>query len=454
MSEMASPVVTQPSTESIYNRMFWLSYAANVSLVTANALTFRFAEFVRYLGGTEQLTGTIVSVGILGALLVRLRLGQEIDRYGTRRIWMASSVLFIVGCAMFLLTNQISWVIYVGRTFFALGLAGMFTCSVVYIQNQVPAHRRTEVIGNLGSSGFVGMIAGSILGDLILNSMPPGQARFLALFGGAAVLGVFYLSIIVHLTRRDVHRRPQETPPIHRLLLRYWPGSVLLVAIMMGVGFAATTVFLTRFATYRGLHGIGMFFTGYAVSAFCFRVAAQNWSRTIGRHRMILLGLAGHWVGYMILPWITRDWHLLFPAVACGFGHALLFPAVVSLGAGAFPAEYRGSGTTIILGFTEIGVLASAPALGWMIDHFGFTAMFLSTGFMSLGVAFLYAVTAARQPDAEAAPQPVVTSESMCGDFEATDEDHDDESLLAEHEFGLDAPHATAVPVPQMGRSG
>ena len=49
-------------------------------------------------------------------------------------------------------------------------LAGMFTCSIVHIQNQVPAERRTEVIGNLGSSGFLGMIVGSLLGvKTVLN---------------------------------------------------------------------------------------------------------------------------------------------------------------------------------------------------------------------------------------------------------------------------------------------
>jgi MFS family permease len=165
---------------SIYNRVFWLAYIANVSLVMANALTFRFAEFVStFLKGTEETAGMIVSVGILGALLVRLVLGQAIDNYGTRRLWILGCAVYIVSSSSFLVISELGWPIYAARLGFAAGIATMFTCSMVHIQNQVPANRRTEVIGNLGSSGFVGMILGSQLGDFIFRVTSEGHPRFL-----------------------------------------------------------------------------------------------------------------------------------------------------------------------------------------------------------------------------------------------------------------------------------
>ncbi|GIW82057.1 MAG: hypothetical protein KatS3mg105_3864 [Gemmatales bacterium] len=111
---------------------------------------------------------------------------------------------------------------------------------------------------------------------------------------------------------------------------------------MMGVGVTVTTVFLTRFSTYlqsagHGIQGIGTFFTIYASSAFVFRILTRQWSRTVGRHRMILSGLVGQALGYCLLPFVASDWHFILPAICCGWGHALLFPAVVSLGSGAFP---------------------------------------------------------------------------------------------------------------------
>lgn len=401
-STHASTAPPLEQTGTIYNRIFWLAYGANVSLVMANALTFRFAEFVAFLGGSERIAGTIVGIGICGALSARLMLGQAIDRYGVRALWLAAAVLFTLGNAAFLLCSQLSWLIYTARISFAIGLSAMFTCSIVHIQNQVPAHRRTEVIASLGSSGFVGMIAGAQLGDWILNTLPTGETRFYALFGGAAALGVFYFCVVIYLTWGDGHERPHETPPVHRLMFRYWPGYVILVAIMMGIGFAVVTVFLTRFATHHGLRGIGTFFTGYAGSAFIFRLATRQWGETVGRHKMIVMGLCGHWLGHWMLPFVTREWHFILPSIACGWGHALLFPAVISRGSGAFPVRYRGSGTTLVLGFFDIGSALSAPILGGIIDYFdgvGFPQMFFASGSCALVIAIVYSLTAARRPD-------------------------------------------------------
>lgn len=379
MSSLQPPIVAGESAASIYNRTFWMAYAANVLLVTANALTFRFAEFVKFLGGTEGLTGQIVSVGIVGSLLIRLTLGRDIDGLGVRRMWIGSSLLFILGCGLMSVLDQLSWEIYVARAAFTIGLGSMFASSISHIQAQVPPERRTEILGSLGSSGFVGMILGAQLGDLLFQVVPVSNTLFTVLFGTTTALGCGYLALVLWITRGETHSAPHETPAAHRLIFRYWPGPVVFIALMMGIGFVVTTVFLTRHATELGLVGIRTFFTGYALSAFAFRIISRTWSRSIGRHRMILMGLSGHCAGHLLLCTVSQEWHLILPSICCGFGHSLLFPCVVSLGSGAFPPEYRGSGTAITLGFMDLGVFLFAPLLGWVIDLFGFVPMFLTS---------------------------------------------------------------------------
>ncbi len=382
-----------------YDGTFWLAYLANLSLVSANALSFRFAELVDSLGGNEQKTGSIVGISIIAALVVRFVMGQGIDRYGVRMLWALSAALFVAGNAMFILCRDISWEIYLARTLFAIGLAGMFTCSIVHVQMRAPTHRRTEIIGFLGSSGFLGMILGSQLGDFLFRFSTNGHERFVWLFGTAVGFGVLYLAIVLWITRYDVHTRPHETPAAYKLIFRYWPGPIVLVALMMGVGFSVTGVFLTRYATSLGVKEIGTFFTSYALSAFLFRMLSRTWSTSIGRHPMVLLGLGGHAIGHFLLPFVTNQWEFVLPAVCCGFGHAMLFPVVVSLGSGAFPRQYRGTGTTIVLGFTELGFALSSPPLGAIIDHVGFNTMFVVSGAITVMIGVGYALTAARRPD-------------------------------------------------------
>jgi MFS family permease len=441
---IAVPLISE---ESPYDGGFWLAYVANVLLVCANSLTFRFAEFIASRGGSEELSGEIVRAGLIAAILMRFGLGRAIDRYGPRLVWLLSALAFAGGAAGFLFAERISLLIWGARLAYQVGLAGMFSCSIVHIQNQVAPHRRTEIIGSLGSSGFVGTIIGTQVSDLIFRVLPEGDARFHAMFGGTLLLGLLHTAVVVRLTRDDRHDRPEVTPGPIRLLFRYWPGPIVLVAVAMGTSFAVTTVFLTRYATTTGLGGIGLFFLPYSITAFGCRWFLRDWGTTFGRHKMVLWGLAGLFVGQLLFLIVTSDWLFLLPAIVSGFGHSLLFPAVVSIGAGRFPVQYRGSGTTLVLGFTELGTAVAAPLLGMLIDRGnsdggtdGFSWMFLAAGAVSGLVGLFYAATAARRPDrdhsdraASRSPVSTVEAESDTGDMVAIPVD-DEETPLPDFE--------------------
>ncbi len=376
---------------AIYNRSFWLAYAANMSLVAANTLTFRFAEFVDLLKGTKSDTGLIIGIALAGSLISRIWLGQAIDRFGVRKLWMLGTALFLIGCLGLWGTRDLGPQIYLARTAYAIGISVMFVCSNLHIQLRVPPHRRTEAIGSLGSSGFVGMIVGAQLGDWMF-SHAQGMDRFTTLFGATIAFGLLYLVFVLTLTHRDSHVTPEVTPHAHVLLRRYWPGAVVLVALMMGLGFSVTMVFLTRLATERHLAGVKVFFTGYAVAAFSVRLLTRTLSRSWGRRVLILLGLTGHAIGHLWLIEVQSEWQFIGPSLCIGFGHALLFPCVVSLGAETFPEQYRGTGTTMILAFADLGMALTSPVLGRLLDLWGFTVMLSVTSGTLLASVGLYAL--------------------------------------------------------------
>lgn len=383
------------SDDRIYHGTFWLMYFANWVFVTANVMTFRFAELVHHLGGTEHDSGTIVSFGVGAAITIRLFLGRWIDHHGVRLLWIIGAMCFALGAASFLLVEDISLQIYFARAVFMVGLSIGFTCSTVKILQLVPEHRRTEAVGNLGSSGFLGFIGGSQIADWMFHAVPDVEVRFTWLFGTASVLGLVYLLAVVVLTRRDTHVQPRETPNGLWLMWKYWPGMIAVVGLCVGLAYTATSVFLTRFATHRGLVGIGTFFTTYAISAFVFRVACATLSNSIGRRRMILAGLAGHTIGMCLLTTVTSDLGFILPALFAGFGHAQLFPAVVSLGTESFPPKYRGTAATLVLGFFDLGGVIFAPAMGTIIDAYdggGFVPMYYSCAAVltTVGVVYWY----------------------------------------------------------------
>lgn len=396
--------------------VFILSYIANLTLVTANAATFIFADYVAWLaqhGSTgvpyhEELPGRVIQYGIFAAITVRIFLGQSIDRFGVRRVWLVMSTLALVGLSIFASLTMLSPLLTVGRILFATGLGGMFTCGTFHIQSCVAERRRTEFLALLGSSGFVGMILGPQLADLLRwISSGNTDAFFPRVFQMATILMVCYIACLLVITRGLA--RPMKLaarPSLIRLTRDYWPGLVVVVAMAMGLVFMVASLYLVRFNQHEHFGGIATYWTTYAVTAFTFRVGTAALSQRVGRYRLILFGLLAQGLGLWALIPVSEWWHLLFSATLCGFGHALLFPSIVSLGSGTFPARYRGSGTNLILGCFDLGAGVSAPLLGKVIDlpqfgGVGFRQMFFVAGALPLALAIVWYFVKCGSTDSE-----------------------------------------------------
>ena len=157
--------------EGAYGAAFWFTYAANLLIMVGFAVLFRYADLVTALGGTEFHLGWIVGMGMVGSLFTRLALGTGIDRNGPRLIWMGSALLFSASCFAHLALESCHgpW-IYILRICFASSIAGIVGSSMAMISGRMQESRIAEILGMLGTSGFLGMVIGTQLGDLLLGT--------------------------------------------------------------------------------------------------------------------------------------------------------------------------------------------------------------------------------------------------------------------------------------------
>ena len=388
--------------DRITHPVFVFAYLANLTLVTANAAMFIFADWVEWLSTqgqaqivyVEELPGRIVREGLIAAICARLVLGMSIDYFGVRIVWICMGLLTLFGAGLFASMSELTWQIYAARMCFVVGVSGMFTCGNFHIQNSVLEQRRTEFIALLGSSGFAGMIVGAQAAALLLRLGGTDRAwAFQSVFALVITSMVLYL-ILIQFCLRGLPSvtRTAIRPSLIRLTRQYWPGLVVVMAMAMGLTFTVTSLYLVRFNRHAGLGGIGTFWTTYAICAFVFRLRTASLSRRVGRYRLITLGLAIQGLGIWALVPCSQWWHLMGSAALCGLGHALLFPSIVSLGSGVFPPQYRGSGTNLILGCLDLGAAFSAPVLCRIIDlpmfdGVGFRPMFMVAGTLPLLLA-------------------------------------------------------------------
>lgn len=400
-----------PSGEpSAYDLDFWLAYVGNLLIMVAVAVLYRYADFVTVLGGSEWHLGWIVGVGMVGSFSMRLVVGVGIDRRGPRLVWLTSLVLFSATCFAHLALGQgIGPATFILRIAFTSAVAGIFGSSVTHISNTVPVRRMAEMIGMLGTAGFLGMVFGTQLGDWLLAGAVPTRGQVDSMFLWAGGLGVLSAGFIAVATRRDPVPARRRRPPVWGLLLRYQPGPVLGVSVVMGLSLSLPTVFLRTYAAQLGIAQIGPFFAVYAPTAILTRLATRQLPERMGLKPTIVLAMGLLAVSMATFLVVHSAATLIIPGIGFGVAHAMLYPATVAAGSRAFPQRHRGLGITIMLAAYDLGTLLGSPAIGVILTQSGklglpaYPSMFVVVGILLMITLALYAW---KGPYPEAPPAP------------------------------------------------
>ncbi len=397
LSNGSSP--DEPSDGEAYDRIFWLIYVANTSLMVAVSVLFRYSDFVAEAGGTPVHLGWIVGIGMVGALAMRVFQGVGIDRYGPRLVWLLSLVLFVISMLGHLpITSVNGPTVYLMRILLMTSLAGAFGASITFVSLRVPERRMAEIIGMLGSSGFIGMAVGPALGDLVFGSGPITREHVQNMFWLAAAMGVISLICAALATRGHIRPPRRKSPPALSLIKRYHPGVLLLVAVAMGLGIGLPGVFVRPYAESVGITGIKTYFFVYTATAFMMRIGTRRFSERFGVRPMILAGLGSLSASMILYLLVRNEWWLAVPAVFAGTAHAFLFPAVVSGGSLTFPSRYRGLATTLMLSMFDMGNLLGQPSVSGILDFARrnglpqFATMFAAVSAIVAAIAAVYAV--------------------------------------------------------------
>lgn len=402
---------TDPAHVTPYGRPFWYAYAANTSVMIAVSLLFRYADFVTLLGGSELHLGWIVGIGMVGSLAARVFLGWAIDHYGARRVWLAALMLLSACCLSHLLvTSYRSPAIYVLRILFCCSLAGIFGASMTFISGRAPTARMAEMLGMLGTSGFVGMVFGTQIGDMLCGTETITRHQINSMFVIAGGFGGAALFFAWLATWGQAVPSPRRRPPLFWLLRRYQPGTVLLVSAAMGMGIGLPGTFLRTYAAELDITRIGLFFAVYAPTAIITRLATRRLPERFGLRPMILAGMVLMALSQLMFLAVRNEWLLIVPGLVYGMAHAVMFPSTIALGSSAFPNRYRGLGTTLMLAAFDFGQLVGAPIAGWIVDSGdslglpGYPVMFCSVAAMFgvVGAVFALATSARRQSIAPA----------------------------------------------------
>lgn len=387
--------------ERLYTRRFFEAFAAVALFMTGLALQFHFGQYLQFRGHGVDVLGRVMAISTVGVLLIRLQIGRWIDRFGCRPSWVIGATVTAVATGALQFAESL-WLITALQTLAKTAAAVVMTTFAVFAAQLAPPARRAESIGTMGMAGFTGMLIGPTLGDWVFSGDNTTIAPFRIFFTASAVCA---LAAGLGMLAVKLPKPPKSDRPAHEraaspltIIIRHWPGAVLLVGFFFSMAFCMQMVFLERLAEHTGFKDIKLFFLVYSPTAITLRIVFRTAPQRFGRGNTLTGGMMLVAIGLCCLLGISEQWQLIPAAILIGSGHCFVFPSLVDLAASRLPDEHRGMGTSIVFGAGDLGMLTGFWVLGELIDNFGFNVAIAALAIGVLLSAVVFALSRRTEP--------------------------------------------------------
>ncbi len=381
----------------LYTPAFAALFLANLSMVSSFAAFFLLPLYITEYGGDSRDIGMIMGIFAMASACSRPWVSEMIDRLGRKRSYtIGTTMMTVLPLTHLLLLGPVAdhySVLLLVRILHGIGLAICFTGVFTFIIDLIPVQRLNEGIGIFGTSGLIGLAIGPLVAEPVLKTY--GYPAFFLTASGFAAL-----SMLLHLPVEDRYREqlssPEPAPSFFALLKTRKQMVSGGLALIFGIGLAASSNFIAPFAEERQLDHLSLYFLAYSVAAIGVRIIAGRLADRIGENQIIPWGLTFAALALLLVPLITSDLSLLSIGFVFGIGHGLLFPALNAMAIRGEPYAVRGKVTGIFTGGIDSGSFLGAMLLGLVGQWAGFTVLFLCAGAAMLGGFLVFRLRPAR----------------------------------------------------------
>jgi predicted MFS family arabinose efflux permease len=367
---------------SLLNARFIRAWMVSLFGGLAFFLFVHFPGYIEDLGASEVEIGLIVGVTALAAILIRPRIGMEMDRRGRRPVILAGGALNIGVLLLYLTINSLGPWVYVVRVIHGFAEAMLFASIFTYAADILPDDNRTQGLALFGISGMLPIALGGLLGDFILDHSG-FQALFKTSVGLAVVAFVLSLSLPEVVEPAGRSGGTSFLAPLRQpdLLPLWW------ITVVFSLALSAYFTFLRTFVDETGIGTVGGFFAAYSIAAIFLRVATGWLPDRIGPKKVLYPALLLFAAGFVVLAGAGSTSAVLLAGALCGAGHGYAFPILYAMAFARAEQKNRGSASAIFTGLFDVGALIGAPTFGWLIAAFSYETMFLvAAGWIVAGV--------------------------------------------------------------------
>ena len=345
------------------------------------------------LGGGSVAVGVVVGMFALSAVLLRPVAGRLGDRRGRRLLIVAGAALVAVSVAAYAAAANLSTLLVL-RLVSGIGEAAFYTGAASVINDLAPNERRGEALSYFSLALFAGLAVGPVIAEYALAEAGYTSAWLVSAVAAAiaAVLG-----LRVPDTRPEGAEAPETsaTRIVHPAGLL--PGTVLAANVW---GLATFTSFVPLYALQLGMKQSGIVFATQSVILILMRSLGARIPDRIGVTRAAPLALAGTALGLAVIGLWVHPVGLFVGTAIFAVGHALAFPALMTMAVSSAPVSERGAVVGTFTAFFDLAFGLGAVSAGAVAALLGYEGAFISAALVA-GAGLVLLSTRARKRRAQ-----------------------------------------------------
>jgi MFS family permease len=263
------------------------------------------------------------------------------------------------------------------------------TGQAAYLSDIIPATRRGEAMGLLGTASSLGMAGGPAVGGLLSN-----QFGLNAMFYCSSAFALISAIILAGLKETVAEKQPlrPELFKINRSDL-FEPKVLAPCVVMFFLGLPYGTVFtlIPDFGEFVGIKNKGLLFSYMTVAALFVRLVGGKVSDTWGRRPVLQVCTGMVMLAMLIIAFAQTKAHLILGMALYGLAHGATSPTLLAWATDLSDPRFKGRGVASLYIFMEFGIGLGAFVSGLIYandpSRFG-----LSFGICSVfaGMASLY----------------------------------------------------------------
>jgi len=339
------------------------------------------------LGGADYI-GLVISLFTVTAMISRPLSGKLADRIGRKPVIMAGALVCFLCSLMYPLLTTVFGFFFL-RLLHGFSTGFTPTGEAAYLSDIIPAHRRGEAMGLMGTASSLGMASGPSVGPWLSQTFSTN-----AMFYCSSILAIISALLVITIKETVEKRHPISLKLLYVSKVDLFEPRVLMSCIVMGLcayAYGGLFTLMSDYATYFGSENPGLLFTYFTIASLTIRLVAGRSSDKYGRVRVLKISTAMITIAMIWIAFADSKTMLILGVLLYGLSHGATSPTLLAWAADLSDPEHRGRGLASYYIFMEFGIGVGAFFSGFIFVHnpLQFYIPFLVSALLSL-IAFLY----------------------------------------------------------------